>query len=80
MPGGKKGKGSPKKDTGSTTTRSKAKQQRQQHKIDSLASLSSPVTSCKLKKLLTVRKDQKQSAVDLPEQEQETIAQVVTAT
>ena len=76
----KKGQGSQKKVTGSTTTRSKAKQQRQQHEIDSLASLSSPVTSCKPKKLSTVSKDQKQATFNSPEQEQETIAQVVAAT
>ena len=42
MPGGKK-TGSPKKVTDSTTTRSKAKKQRQQELSDSLASLSSLV-------------------------------------
>ena len=81
MPAGKKkGQGSPKKTIGQTTTRRKAKQQRQQDEIVSLASLSSPVTSPKPKKLSTVREDQKQAVVNSPEQEQETIAQDVTAT
>ena len=80
MPGSKKGKGSPKKATDSTITRSKTKQQRQQHNSDSLASISSPVKSCNIKMLSTVHKDQKQVAVDLSEQEQETIAHVVIAT
>ena len=56
MPGGKKkGQGSPTKVIGLTTIRSKAKQQRQQHKIDPLASVSSPVMSCKHKKLSPIR-------------------------
>ena len=93
MPGGKKGKGSPKKATDLTITKSKAKQQRQQQQqIDSLVSLSSPVKSRTPKKLLTVQEERKsllihdhtstqqEAAVNLPEQEQEPIAQVVTAT
>ena len=60
MPAGKKkGQGSPKKTIGSTTTKRKAKQQRQQHEIDSLASLSSLVTSRKPKKLLPIHKQKK---------------------
>ena len=81
MSGGKKkGQCSPKKVASSTITRSQEKQQRQQHEIYSLASLSSPLTSYKPKKLSTVSKDQEQAAVNSPEQEQESIAQVGTAT
>ena len=55
MPGGKKkGQGSLKKIIGLTTTKNEAKQKREQN---SLASLSSPVTSHKSKKLSTVRED-----------------------
>ena len=75
---GKK-KGSPKKGN-QTTTRSKTKQQKQQHKIESLALLSSPVAaSCNPKKLSTVSKDQKQAVVNSPERER-TNTQVVTET
>ena len=89
MSGGKKkGQSSLKKVIGSTTTRSKVKQQRQQHEIDSLASLSSPVTSHKSKKLSPIRKQkqlspiddtspQKQAVVDSLEPEQETMSPVV---
>ena len=88
MPGGNKEKGFPKKVTDSTFTRSKAKQQRRQHEIDSLASLSSPVTSPKPKKLSLVHEQkrlsptdntspQKQADVDSVERQQETISPVV---
>ena len=94
MPCKRKGRGNdlPKKDTDSSTTRSKTKKQRQQEMFDSLAYLSSPVNHLDPKKLSPVRKrrkllpinddtsPQKQAAIDLPERKQETIAPVVTET
>ena len=92
MPGSKKkGQSFPKKVTDSTTTRSKAKKQRQHALSDSLALLSSLVKGLNPKRLSPIRKQkkllppdntspQKQAAVDSTECKRETIAPVATAT